>query len=178
MMPDFEHVPEQVDAAFTVTDESSAQWALRKYAYYSKRIATTDELASKEIERVQEWREITNKPLVESALYFENLLADYARRVREVDPQIKSVHLPAGTIATRAVKGRIDISDDDALIVWAAANAPDVVVTKQTVSKTALGKLTRDGEHLVTADGEIVPDVTVGADSIRVQITPAESGGI
>jgi hypothetical protein len=170
-MPDFEHVDAQ-ETAFTITDDSLAQWAMRRHNHYLQRITAHDDLAASEIARVEAWRDEVNAPLRQHLAYFQSLLEQWARQVRETDPAIKTVHLPAGELSTRKVKGRIDIADDAELITWASANLPGVVVTKQTVSKSALGKLTRDGDRLITEDGEIVPSVTVGADSVRVQIVP------
>jgi hypothetical protein len=182
---DQREVDRQIDEGrerFEVTDTSSAEWALRKLAAIRDRQADVAETARAEIAIWHEWQEARNAELQRDADFFLGHLEGYARRMNETDPKTKTVKLPSGNLVLRKAPDHWDVEDD--FLPWAIANASELVRTKVEPDKTAMKKLLVVGEFaehdlladvaeaagtptrveiakVVTADGEVVPDVTV-----------------
>lgn len=157
--------------SFRITDDSSADWAGRKLKAARDRIAANNALADDEIHRVEAWLVDVNSTLTADAHYFEWLLTQYALEVRAADPKRKSIKLPTVTMSTREPRATVTITDEDELKAWAKAHRPELIRITETTDKPALNKL-RDGDTVVTPDGEIIPGVeVVKADIPTVTVT-------
>lgn len=110
--------------------------------------------------QLDQWLENTIAPYNRDCEHFEALLAGYAEEAL-TDKKKQTISLPGGKFGFRKVPAKID-RDETALLEFAETSAPEYVKIKKSVDWAALKKTCKaDGGHMVTADGEIVPGVTV-----------------
>jgi len=145
--------------AFTVDDDSKADWAMRKLASLRRKQAENKAIAEAEIQRVTKWLETVNTSLENDASYFEAVLTPYALLQRSEGR--KSVLLPHGTIKTTAGRPKIEIEDEEAFLAWAKESENSVIRIKTEIDKKALNALIRDDNQVISTQGEIVPAVRV-----------------
>lgn len=164
----------EVDERWRIEDDDAANWALRKLAVLEDEQDRINTQAFAEIARINEWRTTRLAALTHHHDFFQARLTEYFRAIRHNNPDTKTYHLPAGTIASRATPGHIEILDEPALIAWAETNAPDLVATRKTVSKTAVKKLAvaKDGVSLIDGNGERIPHVEHVPGSERIAAKP------
>lgn len=110
---------------FAVHDERSAEWAMRKLARYRAEIDRARELAAGWRAEVDEYLAAEERRLGRSADYFDGLLAEYLREVREDDPKRASIALPSGRISSRKVPARVEVTDAAQVIEWAETDLDD-----------------------------------------------------
>lgn len=109
----------------------------------------------------------------------EHELLPLNRRYEAITDSVKRWHLdhqelktrptPHGTISLVVYeKPKIKIDDRDAVVEWAKVHRPEIVVAKttETVTHDVLVKVAEvkkqgDGHKVVTADGEVIPGVSV-----------------
>lgn len=162
----------QTQTPFVVDTDAKAEWAIRKLSAVRKRIAEAEQIAKDEIYRVEQWLESQKKSLSNDAEYFEALLITYGERCRTVDNRL-TVSLPHGKIKSRATKAKVSVNNEEEFIAWAKDNAPDLLRVKESVNVGELNKLI-DGDVVVTADGEVVPAVSVIPDAVNYTIETEE----
>ncbi len=160
---------------FFINDESSAEWAARKLSRAQARLTEINDLASEQIHRINDWADDVRKDPDRDVEFFTSLLTDWLRKVRQDNPDTKSIKLPSATIKSRAGRTTVEVADEQAFIEWALLNDEWLVTTKRTANKRALGECpaTDDG-HIVHEDtGEAIPGVGVvhGQTSYTVEVT-------
>lgn len=133
-----------VPAGFSVHDESSANWLIRKIVEartYGRRVADWAEK-----EQARACRE------EQRFLYlFGGQLIDWLRRkIEEQGGRRKSVNLPAGTLGFRKENAKLVIDDEELVLAWAKEHHPELVCIVERISKSRLN-------DYVEATGE-VPD--------------------
>ena len=156
---------------FVVDDDSSATWAMRKALAAQRAIDEVQAIAAAEVERITAWAERETAGHQHDYDYFAGLLIAYGMAQRQEGR--KSVSLPYGKITSRAGSKSTQI-DPEVFVPWAKEHAPDLVKveTKETPIKAAIAKagtVTDDGV-LVTADGEVVPGVTVTTGDVTYNV--------
>lgn len=158
---DFETNPELSveNTDFRVTDDSSAEWAMRKLAKIRHQQEANRAIYASELLRIKEWLESVNAGLDNNASFFEGLLSPYALKQRE-DEGRKSIVLPHGTVKTTKGQNKLEV-DQIPFIEWATNNAPDLIRIKVEVAVDEIKKLIKDDLTVVTPDGEVVPSVKV-----------------
>ena len=149
----------QITEAFTVDDDSKADWAMRKLASLRRKQAENKAIADAEIQRVTEWLETVNRSIDGDAAYFEAVMTPYALLQRSEGR--KSVVLPHGTIKTTAGRPKIEIEDEEKFLAWAKESETSVIRIKTEIDKKALNALIRDDNQVISTQGEIVPSVRV-----------------
>jgi hypothetical protein len=153
---------------FTVDNDAKAEWALRKLAALRSKITENSDLATAEIARVQEWLNHTTEKLNKDASYFEGMLTTYAISERNVNDR-KTIELPHGKVKSRSVKAKVSVLNAEKFVEWARANNPDLIRIKETPNVSALSDFII-GTNVVTADGEIIPEVQVIPETINFNI--------
>src|SRR5690625_1694606 len=78
------------DDRFKVENEQQANWALRKIKQYKDEIEKTNKLAEEEKEKIDMWAKQENESHQDSIDYFQSLLAEYAMKLKEDDPKMKT----------------------------------------------------------------------------------------
>lgn len=154
---ELQEIKEQEYEGFTVNNINQVSWCFRKIRALKTKVNDTKELAAQERERIDNWEKVENKSSEESIGYFESLLCDYFKRVREIDPKAK-VSTPYGKISTKK-STKWDYTDEEALKEYLFHNDGDLIKTKLEINKVELKKKYKDGINKDT--GEILPGVQV-----------------
>lgn len=159
---------------FTITDDGAAAWAMRKLRAIRSKQADNAKIAQDERDRIDLWLAEVNAPLDRDAMYFEQILTDYALRVREnPDDGRKSLNLPAGKVATRTSQAKWQV-DAEQFLGWARTSHPDLIRVKEEADLTKIKEtlaVTPDGVA-VSPEGEPVPGITVLPGGITASVTP------
>lgn len=83
----------------------------------------------------------------------------------------KTFPLAHGTVATRAGRARIVVTDDDAALAWAKANCPAAVETVERLVKSRLSARIV-GANVVSAEGEVIPGLSVEVGEATASVVP------
>ena len=143
---------------FTVTDDSAAQWCMKKI-----KEAEADRAMWKA--HYEEQMDKVNKAADESIAYFTAKLEEYFANVpHKATKTQESYTLPGGKLIRKKQQPKFE-TDDEALVPWLEENfMSQLVKVKKSADWAALKKVvsvTPDGEHVATDEGEIIPGVTV-----------------
>lgn len=144
--------PPEVPEAFSVCDESSANWLVRRIVEaraYAERVTTWAEREKRRARREEEF----------FMHAYGRQLEDWAAgRIALLGGRRKSLNLPAGSVGFRTAGPRLVVDDEPAVMNWARRNCPDAVVTIERLSKSALnqrfktsGEIPEQGAHLEDA---------------------------
>lgn len=148
-----------------------ALWAARKVQGLARQRAEFRRAAEREIAKVTAWLAAVDKPLAESASFFEGALIDYHRRQLDADPSAKTVKLPGVVLKSREMPDAITVADTKAAIGAALLRGyPDLVRERDPeLDLAALRKHLKD-------TGEMLPGVTVERQERKftVQVTDTE----
>lgn len=124
-----DHVEHQIHAevqdderGFEITDDSLADWAIRKIAQAQQRIEGRKQFVETEINRLREWQEAQDKKDEQTIGFFTAALQSYFERLRRhgLLGDRKSYSLPHGTLQVRTTRPRWARADVDALTRWAS----------------------------------------------------------
>lgn len=147
-----EWVPDRA-RRWTVTDDGSAEWAMRHVAAAEAELRTLREQADAWAYRIHQWYEQRAKPLQATKGFMAAHLERYALERRLANPKAKTLTLPSGKVATTYVAPKVEVDDADAVVAWAEANGLAEVVRVRKEPKVS--ELRR---HVTVAE------VTVGWD--------------
>lgn len=168
---------------FIVDNLDKAEWAMRKWAQATARIADVEELAARRRAMLDEWAAARTDRDRATLEFMEMLLTGYLESVRAKeeadgvaeDRRTKSIALPSGAFRSSAGRPSIVVDDEAALVEWLEMEHPDLV--RRSPIKGGLADVTSvhaspvDGDllRLVTPDGQVVPGVhvEVGARTYR-----------
>jgi hypothetical protein len=123
---------------WSITDNGSAEWAMRKVAAIAREQDQLTEQAADWTDRIQAWFEQANGRLAVRRSWLEAKLIDYQRRIREADPKSKTLFLPSGKVASSGHQARVKVVNDGVYVGWAQKAAPD---TLETVYKVVASKV-------------------------------------
>ena len=162
------------DETFTITDESSANWALRKIKQMNDTIESNNALAQAEIDKIEQWQNEVNEQAQSSIDYFQSLLAQYAIKKREEDPKFKSLKLPNGRIGFRKSQDKWVYDNDKLIESLEKAELKDFIRVKKEPSKKDIKKAFEvvDGKVVNPDTGEVIEGITVEnqADKFNVAV--------
>ena len=158
--------------AFTVTDLSSATWAMRKLVAIRRKELDIGEAAQEQIRILTNWCAVEQRKMQQQAAYFESLLADYHQRVLGEDERAKTITLPHGKLTFRAQQPTYTRNDDE-LLAWARATSPELVVVTESPNWAEIKQYGKAvGNQLFDpATGEVIPGVTVTERPAKFAIT-------
>jgi hypothetical protein len=153
-----EQTQEEALPRFAVTDDSTAEWCLKKI---KEAKADQEKWRQHYAEQMRKVEEATAKTVG----YFEGLLEAYFEQVpHKATKTQESYTLPGGRLIRKQQQPKYT-TDDETLVPWLEENfMGQLVKVKKSADWAALKKvlnLTPDGEHMATDEGEIVPGVTV-----------------
>lgn len=141
-------------------NDDQANWCLEKIFEAKMEIMDARAFYEAKKRQLDQWLETTIAPYNRDCEHFEALLAEYAEEAL-AGKKKRTISLPGGKFGFRKVPAKID-RDETALLAFAETSAPEYVKIKKSVDWAGLKKTCKtDGDHMVTADGEIVPGVTV-----------------
>lgn len=159
------------DDRFKIRSIEQSNWAFRKLKALDEKVKQVTDLASKEIERILEWKENELKQVGRSREFFEGLLTEYFVRQKEMDPKFK-ISTPYGKVSSRKSQPKWNY-EDDKVLEWLKENDKELIRIKEEINKAELKKKYQvmNGQ-VVTEDGEIVEgiEVTEQPDSISIKV--------
>ena len=118
---------------FSVRDESTANWLIRKIAECRAYRERVERWAAMEIKRAER----------EEAFFttrFGGQLETWARRQIAKQHGRKSIKLPAGTVGFRTEPIRLSVNDEPARLAWCKINLPEAIQTVQRVLRSSVRK--------------------------------------
>jgi len=161
------------DGGFTVDNDKKASWCLRKIRQLKKKQNDNDKLAQEmidklkeEIKEIENWRDEENNKLQNNIEFMENKLYDYALRLREEDPELKTINLPFGKLKFRKQRPKWKY-DDDKLLEFLENNYPKLVRVKKNPDKRKLKKKAN-----VTNDKAVLPDTGEIVEGVQITDRP------
>lgn len=186
------------DGRFRLADAGQADWALRKLARVTSRLAEVHAVASRQrqaildavaphLRMIDDWATEEEGRISGEIAHWEGLLVEYHRSVLSDDPKgAKTIRLPHGTLSARKLPDHWEFTEE--FEGWAKGHRPDLLRTEVTKpeAKKAIA-LTGDGTPVadvvtgpVTEDGAIptaaveVPGVTVTLGEVRFSVSTEE----
>jgi len=166
---------------FVLSDNASADWAMRKLAKARAEQASVSSLADEQkevimaaarrhLEPIEAWERSETERLGSEAAYFEGLLTTWHRDLLLDDSRAKTVRLPHGDLHARKSPDRFDVNDPEAFVAWASQVAPGLVRTKVEPDKVAMRSY-----FAATATEEAVVDPVTGELVASVRFVPGET---
>jgi phage host-nuclease inhibitor protein Gam len=153
---------------FEISNLDQATWAFRKIRALKAQISDNNRIADAEIEHIETWRHQENKGAKESVGYFESLLTEYFKTLKEQDPKAK-VSTPFGKISSRkSVKWHYQ--NEEEILKYLTANGyQNLIRVKREVDKTELKKQFKNGVDQTS--GECIPGIEiVPEESISISV--------
>jgi antitoxin component HigA of HigAB toxin-antitoxin module len=159
---------ESEEQEFRIESDKQADWALEKIKELQEEQQENHELAEerieplqKKIDKIRAWEERENEKIQDSIDYFESLLEDYARRLKQENEDLKTHSLPFGKLKFRKQRPKYNYNDDE-LLEFLEENEIDAVRVKKKPNKRKLKKLAEvKGDKLVLESGLIVDGVQI-----------------
>jgi hypothetical protein len=150
--------------AFVVDSIAKADWAVGHILDAQVRIDRRSALASELHARVDAWLTKANAPDNDSIVYISSLLRPFAESEVSTQRRSRSLILPSGTAQLRKLPDRLEITNPEAAMAWASENAPNAIIIKKDLSRSAL-------KTLIVSQGEAVPgcEFSLGSDELYVR---------
>ncbi|MBY6799494.1 hypothetical protein FCV24_13995 [Clostridium botulinum] len=157
---------------FKITDLKGASWALRKIKECKESILEKEELAKVEKERIEEWLNNETKNDLVSIEYFNGLLLQYYKELKQKDSKAK-ISTPYGKVTSRKNK-KWNYGNEETLLKYLNSNGyKNLIRTKQEINKTDFKEsfLIKDGIVLDKNTGEVIPEISiVEEENINVKV--------
>ena len=152
---------EEYKERFKITDLSGADWAFEKLAAIKTRMKEKEALAEEKRFKIDSWLASETAKDKQSAEYFENILIEYYRELRERDPKAK-LSTPAGKVTSRKLQPKWEFDEERAIEYFKLAH-PEIIAVKESFNKAEAKKLLQPiGLNLVTDEnGEVLEFVAV-----------------
>lgn len=168
-------------------DAEQANWRLRRLAKVRAEMAEVERVAQADIDRAEAWKAARLESLRADERWWAEGLEMWHRAVLSDDPSRKTISLPCGTLVARKQQPVWEF-DDEAFLAWAVEHAPELVRVpepKPQVNKVEAKKVLVPvdplgegcGTHVVTAEGEVVPGVTMTTRGPSFTVTTDTDGG-
>lgn len=148
-----------------IQDKGSANYFIGLIKKKQDEIAKINEYCDQEIKRLtdnlNQYREEMIKPIQNSINFFSNGLEVFMRKYND-ETNKKTLKLPNGNLSIKKVQPKF-IYDDELLIPWLNANAPEYVQTtqEQKVIKTGLKKNGDIVDGTLIIDGKEVDGISI-----------------
>lgn len=170
-IPEIENNEEQYDEQFTISDASTADWAIEQIKQEQDRMELFEDVIKKKIEDLKNQLKEEKEKSVNSTSFLRHKLADYISNEnvpsKETKTQI-SLKLPSGTV--KVVKSKLKLVNDkanaDELLEYCRESAKEFIKTEESVmwgelKKTLSIQMMGDSPVVINQDGEIVDCVKV-----------------
>lgn len=157
---------------FKIEDLKGASWALRKIKECKENILKNEKLYEIEKERIDNWLDNETKSDLVSIEYFNGLLLQYYKELKQNDPKAK-ITTPYGKVTSRKNK-KWNYGNEEKLLKYLDSNGyKNLIRTKQEINKTSLKEsfLIKDGIVLDKNTGEVIPEISiVEEENINVKV--------
>ena len=176
-------VPDDCDSVFSIRDDQTAEWALKKIREAEAEIVKWKAFYD---ERYQKVCDKCNLTIANMTALLHGYFDTVPHKVTKTQ---ESYQLPSGKIMVKRKDPDFDVKGKE-FMNWLKTNAPEYVKTveapdwagfKRTLAKDAKGNYetveTENGLRAVTADGEVVPiAVTLKAPEYTYQLNMQKEG--
>lgn len=153
---------------FRITNDSQANWALRKIADARQKLARDQETARAEIERIQQWLKMSEAEAVRTEERMTALLHGYYAPQFQENPKVKTYKLPSGQVQSRAQQPQFNRDDATLLEFLKSREMTDFIETKETPKWGELKKQIQVvGEHVVIKDGKMEGEIIDGVEVVH-----------
>jgi phage host-nuclease inhibitor protein Gam len=160
--------------SFTVEDEESANWVLRKIRTIQEKKQSNVSLAEAEVAKIDTWLESVNGKADRDLEYFEGLVTTYAGNLRATDLKFKSLKLPNGKIGFRKQQPKWEYDNPKVIESLKNIHAEDLIRIKEEPDKTAIKKqfAVENGKVYCPLTGELIEGITVIElpDSFKIEV--------
>lgn len=159
-----------------IKSPDDAAWASRKIAEHQRQHDQIAAWAKREHARIDAVAEREMARPRNSIDFLTNHLHVYLDRLLQDGRKVKSLDLPGGRISVRTIPSAVKVDDPTQFLDWARANAPDLVVVKESVKHSAINKrfAIEGNQVLDPTTGEVVPHVTVEPSRESASFKPHE----
>lgn len=149
--------------SFTVKDDSSANWALRKIKHINDRLDENKALFDAEMDKLERWIKSEEEKSQNDIDFFQGLLAEYAMKKKEEDPEFKSLKLPNGRIGFRKQQPQWNYDDEKIVQALKDSNLKDFINVQESPKKADIKKAfdVIDGKVVNPDTGEILKGITI-----------------
>ena len=126
---------------FAVTDETSANWVLKKIAFYEARLAAAQTMIDNELAAITARGEQITGPLARQVDFFRTVFGEQVRTwasEQVAGQKSKSIKLLHGTAGFRKNPDRVNvINESEAIFIAERLNLTDMVRVRKEISRTA-----------------------------------------
>lgn len=146
------------DERFTVSDLDSANWVFKKLDAINSKETEINNLADKEVERINQWREKEVEKLQGSKEYLQSLVIEYYRSEKEKDAKFK-LNTPYGRVSSRKGSKVIQVSNEqDVINQLEQRGFNDYVKVTKKLNQADIKKDFNIAENgtLIDANGEVL----------------------
>ncbi len=137
-----------VPEGFVVDNLEKANWASSKFLSAQRRIEDRTNLAKTYKAKIDLWLENANRADIETQSTMVTLLEPFTRDYLKDLKNRKSFKVLGAVIGMRKMPDTLDISDENEAIGFCLEHYPDIVVTKQSISKTLAKQYLGDGAKI------------------------------
>lgn len=151
------------EETFTIADDSTAEWALKKILEAKAEKERLINLVKVETARLQAQQEQIEKRYTNSTSYLMSKLYEYFNTVNRKKTKTQETYqLLSGKLVFKTPKPEANRNEED-LLEWCKNNAPEYVNTKESVAWGELKKnLVFNGDKAIfEATGEVVNGISV-----------------
>lgn len=163
----------EVKAGWRITDLGSADWALRRLGELRREVDELQEMKDAAMARLEVKYAKLRSQAESGCAYFATQLEVWAEenRSRLIPGKAKTRKLLHGSVGWRSAPARLEVTDSDALLVWAVSQPnPGLVRVKKTPAIDAIQKLHKE-------TGEIPPGTSL-IDAAELFVVKTDTGGI
>lgn len=168
---------------FRITNDSQANWALRKIADARQKLDRDRATALAEIELIEKWLAGRKAEATATEERMTALLHEYYAPQFQTDPKTKTYRLPSGKVQWRAQQPQFNRDDTALLAFLKSREMTDFIETKETPKWGELKKQIQVvGEHVVVKDGKMAGEIIDGVEVVhrpptfRVVTTEGDDG--
>jgi len=155
---------DSVAPAFIVDSLAKADWCISRILDAEARIARRAALASELHARIDAWFQKASVVDNDSISYLSGLLRPFVESEVSMQRRSRSLVLPSGVAQLRKLPDKLDITNPEAAMAWAAENAPNAIIVRKEISRSVL-------KTLIVSQGEAVPgcEFSLGSDELYIR---------
>ncbi|ODB81913.1 hypothetical protein A9N02_14050 [Staphylococcus sp. AOAB] len=157
---EFESIEHQ-EESFKITNLDQANWAFKKLDAINAKENEINQLASQEIDRIKDWQSIQTDQLKNHKTYFEHLLTEYFKEMRQQDNKFK-LNTPYGKVTSRKGSKVLQLSNEQNVIDQLEQRGFDKYIKgTETINQTDIKNdfnVTESG-RLIDSNGEMLDGI-------------------
>lgn len=153
-------VQEETKTPFIVDNLDKANWVFAQIKSIKSQFAEEVAFYEQEKDRLEKWHSKKKQKCEDDIAYFANLLEEYVRRKRELNPNF-IIDTPNGKASYGKEQFKF-IKDEEKLLEYVERNAPTFIKTKKTVNWVELKKHIQVNENgnVFDENGEVIEGVS------------------